>query len=70
MATKMVTAAITLSLADLKGLVSDQSNQQQLQWAHGAHRTLLMVGWVLLSSEQTPYFIHLSLQGNPAISIK
>lgn len=47
MATKTVAAATTISFADLKGLVLDQRNQQQLEWAHRDHRTLLMVGWVL-----------------------
>lgn len=52
MATKTVAAATTISFANLKGLVLDQRNQRQLQWAHRDHRTLLNVGWVFSSSIQ------------------
>lgn len=47
----------------------EQRNRRQLQWAHRDHRTLLMEGWALLSSEQTSYFIHLFLLGTPAIRL-
>lgn len=60
MARKTVAAVSTFSFADLKGLVWEQRNQRQLQWAHRDHRTLLMVGWVLSTSPQ----------GNLAISIR